>query len=579
MIEFQNVSHVVEAVPGREISALRNVSLRIEQGEYVALMGPNGSGKSTLVRHMNALLMPSRGTVRVNEFDTRDGGRLWDIRQHVGMIFQNPDHQMVATVVEEEVAFGPENLGLPRDEIIARVEEALKVVDMLAWRRHNPAHLSGGQKQRIAIASILAMRPRVLVADEPTAMLDAAGRRDILAILRRLHEDSRMTIVHITHSMDEAHEASRVLVMRQGGIALDGALNDLDPQQFQEFGIMPSPLMRIMLRLADAGMALPKKMSRHVDDVVRAVLAWSPTASADTMRAVREAPPAGAGLAVSLRDLHFTYMRGTPFETPALRGVSLELPASSRAAVMGSTGCGKTTLMQHLNGLLRATEGEVMVGRHRLASDGGDVRAVRREVGMAFQFAEHQLFEETVARDVAYGPNNQRLTKLEVDVRVRRALDRVGLSYDEYAERNPLALSGGEMRRVALAGVIAMEPRLLVLDEPTAGLDAHGQAQVQAIVSDVQAQGTSTLIVSHDVELVVDLADRLLLLDEGRLMGDGAMVTLLGGASLPPGTVPRPAANEVARALLAAGMPLDETVVRGDMLAQEVIRVVMKAAG
>ncbi|HEU5299486.1 MAG TPA: energy-coupling factor transporter ATPase [bacterium] len=221
LIEIADLRHVYNAGTPNAVVALDGISLRIERGEFVAVVGGNGSGKSTLAKHLNALLLPTEGTVRVDGLDTRDRAAVWEVRQRVGMVFQNPDNQLVATVVEEDVAFGPENLGVPPDEIVARVESALGAVDMLAYRRHAPHLLSGGQKQRVAIAGILAMRPQCLVLDEATTMLDPAGRAEVLETVARLHAGG-VTVVYITHAMEEAALAQRVIALRAGRVALDG---------------------------------------------------------------------------------------------------------------------------------------------------------------------------------------------------------------------------------------------------------------------------------------------------------------------------------------------------------------------
>ncbi|HET6946626.1 MAG TPA: energy-coupling factor transporter ATPase [bacterium] len=221
LIEIRSLRHVYNAGTPNAVVAVDGISLTVERGEFLAIVGGNGSGKSTLAKHLNALLLPTEGEVRVDGLDTRDRASVWDIRQRVGMVFQNPDNQLVATVVEEDIAFGPENLGVPRGEIVARVQEALAAVDMLEYRRHAPHLLSGGQKQRVAIAGILAMRPQCLVLDEATTMLDPLGRREVLETVRRLNAGG-VTVIHITHTMDEAVLAHRVIALQAGRIGLEG---------------------------------------------------------------------------------------------------------------------------------------------------------------------------------------------------------------------------------------------------------------------------------------------------------------------------------------------------------------------
>lgn len=227
LIEVHHLTHVYHAGTPQEVRAVSDVCLTVRRAELLALVGGNGSGKSTLAKHLNALLLPTEGRVLVDGLDTRDPQALWEIRRKVGMVFQNPDNQIVATVVEEDVAFGPENLGLPPEEIRLRVEEALRAVGMLDYRRREPHLLSGGQKQRVAIAGVLAMRPQCLVLDEATTMLDPEGRREVLQTAHRLREQEGIAVVHITHNMEEAAQADRVVVLHQGRVALEGTPHEV----------------------------------------------------------------------------------------------------------------------------------------------------------------------------------------------------------------------------------------------------------------------------------------------------------------------------------------------------------------
>lgn len=215
---------------GEKNRVLDNVSLNVKDGEFLAVLGHNGSGKSTLAKHFNAILLPTDGKVFVDGIDTSDEIRLFDIRRRVGMVFQNPDNQMVATIVEEDVAFAPENLGVPREEIRERVDNALETVGMTAFKRHAPHMLSGGQKQRVAIAGVLAMQPEILVMDEPTAMLDPNGRAEVIQTIKKLNREMGMTVILITHYMDEAVQADRVIVVDSGHISMEGAPRDIFPQ-------------------------------------------------------------------------------------------------------------------------------------------------------------------------------------------------------------------------------------------------------------------------------------------------------------------------------------------------------------
>lgn len=242
---------------------LKEINLSISKGEFVAVIGHNGSGKSTLAKLINALLIPTRGRIRVMGMDTRDPEKVWEIRQKVGMVFQNPDNQLVATIVEEDVAFGPENQGVDPAEIRTRVDEALKEVGLYEYRTHGPHLLSGGQKQRVAIAGVLAMQPECIVLDEATAMLDPRGRQELMEVIRRLNEKEGKTILHITHYMEEAAEADRIIVMKDGEIALEGLPSEIFSRVklLQELGLEVPKLAQLNLRLRECGVGLPDILS------------------------------------------------------------------------------------------------------------------------------------------------------------------------------------------------------------------------------------------------------------------------------------------------------------------------------
>lgn len=244
---------------GGEVLALDHINLTVQQGEFVAVIGTNGSGKSTLARHLNALLLPTGGDCFVAGINTKEAEQVWSIRQQVGMVFQNPDNQIVATIVEEDVAFGPENLGLPSAEIVARVNEALRLVGMEEYRRHAPHLLSGGQKQRVAIAGVLAVRPQCLLLDEPTAMLDPQGRKEVLATAVRLHQEEKITVIIVTHFMEEALAADRLVVMDQGRLVLQGTPAAVFSRvaEIKALGLDVPVAADIAWRLREQGLALP----------------------------------------------------------------------------------------------------------------------------------------------------------------------------------------------------------------------------------------------------------------------------------------------------------------------------------
>lgn len=484
---------------------LKGVDLTIKKGEFIALLGRNGSGKTTFSKQLNAILRPSEGTVTVDEMGTRDAEKLYEIRQHVGMVFQNPDNQMVAANVEEEVAFGPENLGMESDTIVARVKQALEQVRMWKRRKTAPNHLSGGQKQRIAIAGILAMHPDYIVLDEPTAMLDPKGRKEVMEALQRLNQEQEMTVILITHDMEEAALASRVILLADGQMRFDGR-----PEKF--FGADAL--------LAEMGMEAP--LSYRVQQAMGSAANLQSGAgekrdkckidALDTFEKDKDL--------LSLQHVSYIYSLGTAYEKVALDDVNLSLGKGEIVGLAGHTGSGKSTMIQLLNGLLKPTSGTVTFEGKDIHAKGYSGNYLRSKVGMVFQYPEHQMICDTVWEDVAFGPGKQGLTGEACETRVEEALRFVDLP-EKYYQASPLQLSGGQKRRVAIAGVLAMHPEYIILDEPAAGLDAAGKREIfDRIRRMSREQGIGVLLVSHSMEDLAEYADRIIVLDDGKKILD-----------------------------------------------------------
>lgn len=504
--------------PDRPI--LRGIDLDIQEGSYVGIVGSNGSGKSTFTKHLNSLLLPTRGTVRVDGVSTSDDPDA--ARTLVGMVLQNPENQIVGTVVEDDVAFGPENLRLEHDELVRRVDEALARVRLESCRGRGAETLSGGQKQRLAIAGILAMRPRYVVVDEPTSMLDPVGRREVIQCLEDLHQ-AGVTVIHVTHLLEELLGADRILAMELGEVTFDGSPRDLFLDRLR--------MERLRLELpAPAALALALEQQRGITKGVPWDLggllehlgASSREAAEDPREASsRQQPPrrSGQGAMLHGEGLAMEYSVGSPLQVTALRGVDLVLQPGELLGLVGSTGSGKSTLIQLLAGLLEPTSGAVHY------PDDVDPRRLYRSVGVVFQQPEDQLFEPTVFEDVAYGPRQLGVPEADLEPLVRRALDLLGLPTDEILRRSPFDLSGGEKRRVAIAGILSMRPRVLIFDEPTAGLDAHARRLLQGTLQNLHESGEATvLVVSHDMDLLAEMATRIVLLHDGLVLADAPPV-------------------------------------------------------
>lgn len=532
--------------------ALDDVTLEVCRGERVCVLGANGSGKSTLASVICGLLAPDEGDVELAGHAVCTGGvpdlaAYRDARRQLGLVFQNPDDQIVTSVVADDVAFGPENLGVPRAQISVRVARELRRVAMEKYAHADPSRLSGGQRQRVCIAGALAMEPSVLVLDEPSSLLDVRGRAAIMRVMGRLAA-AGATLVHVTHFMDEALAADRVVVMQHGHVALEGTPDEVfaakNAQVIEALGLEMPFEARLAVALRQAGAA---------GGAIAAPGAPSDEKPAACAACAHTAEP----LAILARDLGFSYGPGAQ----ALDGVSLKVPVRATTAIVGQTGSGKSTLLRLLCGLEAADAGSLTVCGINAATKRGR-RQVRRAVGYVMQHPERQLFAQTVAEDVAFGPRNQGLSAAEVEGRVAHALDLVGLA--DRRDASPFELSGGQQRLAAIAGVLAMEPELLVLDEPTAGLDPRGRARLRALMADLAAHGVTLLQVTHSMEDAAR-ADHVVVLDQSHVLAAGTPAEVFCPANEPQLTavglgLPRPLAYACEHALDARPLTLEALV-------------------
>lgn len=590
MIECRGVSFSYDgAAP-----ALDGIDLNIEDGEFFCILGGNGSGKSTFAEHLNTLLQPDTGTVCVNGMDASEPELVYDIRSTAGMVFQNPDDQLVATLVEDDVAFGPENLGVESAQIAQRVREALKAVGLVGFERHETHALSGGQKQRVALAGVLAMEPRVLILDEASSMLDPRGRKGLMEACHALHERG-MTIVMITHFMEEAAEADRVAVFQAGRVAMLGTPEEIltraDELARLNLDMPPSCCLGRALRAKGVSICAQVREADMVADIAQAYaersrtgIAGRPLASdpripdnvssaidgADALEPVIEISHLSYSYSLSARERRRWHKRSAaegasnkqalwgndPSSPWALRDVSLTVRRGEFLGLAGHTGSGKSTLVQHLNGLIRPQEGSVYALGLDLVNK-KDAAAVKAKVGVVFQYPERQLFAETVAQDVAFGPHNLGLSQAEVARRVASSLARVGLDLATIGDKSPFELSGGQQRRVAFAGVLAMEPEVLVLDEPMAGLDPAARSDFLELIDRLHRDGLTVVMVSHSMDDLANCCDRIVVMNEGAVFAEGAPAQVFehadGLKSIGLGV---PAAQRMALALAKAGVPL-----------------------
>ncbi len=555
MIELTNVTFHYSAQEEADIPpALRDVTLRIREGETLAIIGQNGSGKSTLSRLIAAILQPQRGTILVDGLNAAAGGQtLWEVRQRVGVVFQNPDDQLIASTVIDEIAFGPENLALPRQEIAERVQEALDLLQLAPYARMSISELSWSLKQRVAIAGVLAMRPRYLILDEPTALVSGQPARNLLRTVQDLAHSQGIGVLHITHFMEEITPFDRVLVMDGGRVLMDGTPAALFARadELQAVGLDVPMVTHLGRRLRAQGwkylpevvltpeqlLITPVPAGQHEENV-RPVSASAPAAERVP---VEEAPDNFAASAITaadqptplfaLRNLSYTHQQDTPFAQPALQDLTLHVPAGTFVALVGSTGCGKSTLVDVMAGLLKPQAGRLLFDGVDTGTPSFKLERLRARVGVVFQSPEMQIFEETVGKDVSFGPRQKKVALAESRRLVRESLEAVGLPYEDFRLRYTYALSGGQKRRVAIAGVLALQPEAILFDEPMAGLDPRGRDELFALLRSLKQRGDLTIIyATNSLKDVIELADLIHVLEAGRLAFSGSPREILARA-------------------------------------------------
>ena len=533
-------------------SALEGIDLTINPGDFVGILGRNGSGKSTLAKQLAGLLTPTEGYVYIDGLDSQDSRNTFSIRNKVGMVFQNPDNQIVGNTVEEDVAFGPENLGVPQEELSGRVEKALSMVSMHGFQYDSPGRLSGGQKQKIAIAGILAMEPKCIILDEPTAMLDPQGRKEVLEAVRYLNQEKKITIILITHRMEEVEEAHSIYVMKEGKIAVHGSPEDIwgKPDQLEECGIRLPFTLRLADHLRKRGIPVPRLYSEQelldflenqmaekryqglkrlselteftLPEISEKEASEEPDFHKEVNRYETVSEQTGDGGQLSCRHLSYSYSNlKVGKATDALQDISFSMKKGDYVAVVGKTGSGKSTLLQHLNGLLKPDRGHCFYDGKDIHGTGISLKEVRQKVALCFQYPEYQLFEETVLKDICFGPSNMGCTKWVCLKRARDAMELLGLP-EQMESLSPLVLSGGQKRKVALAGILAMDPEYLVLDEPAAGMDQPGKDNLFHLLRELnEDKKTGILLVSHDMDDVAEYANRIIVMDHGKIVMDG----------------------------------------------------------
>ncbi len=504
--------------------ALDGISVSIEKGSYTAILGSNGSGKSTLAKIIDILEVPDSGKVVIFGKDAGDDNRFWEIREHCCCVFQNPDNQIVGTMIEEDVAFGPENLGIPNPELRERVDQALKDVGLYEYRHKETMALSGGQKQKLAIAGALAMRPDILILDEATAMLDPSSRDDFLELVEKMRIEKGLTLITITHDMTEALRCDKIVIVHKGKVALEGTPEEIFlSDDLWKYGLKRPVKINFAFEIAKlTGSTLTKEDLKSNETLIASLIKMlkKPGLNAPENVRVDRTEADENDIIMSVKGLSYVYPGS---DTKAIEDINLDIRRGEVLGIVGESGCGKTTLISHMNAILRPQTGDVIIHTKDgdlSCSNKKHTMTIRQNVGLVFQYPEYQLFEETVYKDIAYGLKKMNVSKEEQKELINDAASKVGLTEREL-NSSPFELSGGQKRRAAMAGVLVMKPGILVLDEPASGLDPKGRQEMFAIIKGLRDSGTTIILVSHNMDEAAVNCDRICLIDNGKIKAVG----------------------------------------------------------
>lgn len=523
----------VTFVHGKDVVALDQVSFSIPAKKRTCIVGANGSGKSTVASILSGLAAPDKGTVTFLGTTVVDDGVVdfaayKTVRPQLGLVFQNPEDQIICSVVADDIAFGLENLQVPSNQITPLVEEQITLGSLTEFASENPRMLSGGQQQRVAISGSLVMKPQILILDEPSAALDVVHRNNVMGLVKKLRAAGK-TIVHVTHFMDEVVSADHVIALDNGRVAFEGTPEDLFEQyELVECLHLEEPFAyQVAHALNSRGIVVSKSPSaqRVIDELTGLLAMASRGEKGDAAGSCGDAAvsdcgavsvaatsnSAGESAAVSVHDVTFSYQK------PVLKNISVDVQKGSHVAVIGSTGSGKSTLARLICALDTPDTGSICVtglDTHKKQNR----RKLHGVVGYVMQRPERQLFAQTVKEDVAFGPTNLGLSACEVTSAVNSALELVGLSYK--ADVSPFELSGGQQRLCALAGVMAMRPEVLVLDEPSSGLDPYFCSKLRKIINAVLEDTCTVIELTHSMEDAAK-ADQIIMLHKGNLVFSG----------------------------------------------------------
>lgn len=502
---------------GEKKLALNGISLDISKGEFLIIMGASEAGKSTLAACFNGLIPhymkgDIKGEVIIQGTNTADSS-VPQLAENVGIVFQDFEAQLFSTNVELEVAFGPENFAVPREEIKRRIEENLNYVGLEEFRNRPPFTLSGGQKQKLAIASVLAMQPTILVMDEPTTDLDPISTQGIFDIVNKLRQRDDITLIVVEHETEETLHADRIALIKDGKLVQVGSIQEIHKQVdlLEELGVMPLSIPKFFKNIGETD--LPLTPAEGIETFSKTGWKISDDKYAHLLKREKLAAQHNGLPIIQCRNLEYAYPNGVK----ALHDINLDIYKGEIVAIVGQNGSGKTTLAKNFNGLLTPTNGDVMVNGLHTKEQG--VFKIGQKVGYVFQNPDHQIFSELVYDEIAYGLRLREIPEEEVKKKVKDALEAVGLT--GFEEEDPFSLTKSGRQRVAVASVLAVQPDVLILDEPTTGLDYKEQRSMMEMVQRLNEQGSTIIFVTHHMWVVAEYAKKVFVIKDGRILLDG----------------------------------------------------------
>lgn len=561
-IEIKDLSFTYK---NSDVEVLKDVNLSIEEGKFTVIMGRTGAGKTTLAMLPNGIIPQLvegtvKGTIIAAGKDSSKY-RVQTMAREIGLVLQDPETQIFGRTVDEDTAFGPRNYLVPRDEIKERIKSALNKVRLDGYEKRQTSQLSGGEKQRLAIAGILAMDPSIIILDEPTSELDPIGREEIYSTMVSLQRDQKKTVVAVEHSSQEISEkADSIVVLSDAHVVWLGSPKDFfrELDLVERYGIKPLPVSKVGWELYKKGFIAKEEIPLSVDDAYSLVLRLLDGRKLGFSPA--EAPRQERTKLIEVNDVHYQYDKSKE----ALKGVSFDIYEGDYVALIGQNGAGKTTLAKHFNSLFKPTSGRILVCGKDTKNE--EPNTLAEQIGYVFQNPDNQIFSTSVYKEMEYGLKALKLSEEEMSKRIHEIARLLGI--EKVLDEHPFSLGKGERQRVAVASILVLKPKILVVDEPTTGQDWDGIQNMMKLIDELHANGTTIVMITHDMDVVATHANRVIVMAKGSIVADGSVRDVFKQEkALKDAYVARPQIPELSERLGLQGMALTAQELGGALIA------------